>query len=100
LRLPVRDISGAFRCYRVAQLPALLAGPIHAQGYAFFEEVLWRLRRQGARIVEIPYVFRDRTLGQSKLNWGEACAALGLILWLAGAERGWYVERAKHPAVR
>lgn len=90
LRLPVRDTSGAYRCYRVASLVPILSGPMVAHGYAFFEEILWRLKRQGARFIEIPFVFRERQAGYSKLNWREAFRALGIILWLGGVERGWF----------
>lgn len=100
LRIPVRDTSGAFRCYRVSLLSPLLAGPLHATGYAFFEEVLWRLARQGARFREVPYTFRDRTAGRSKLNLREAVRALRLILWLGGVERGWYADQRAPGSVR
>jgi dolichol-phosphate mannosyltransferase len=39
-----------------------------AEGYAFFEDFLWRAHRSGARITEIPITFTDRTLGKSKVN--------------------------------
>lgn len=88
LRLRVRDCSGAFRAYRVAVLAALPPSAIECQGYAYLEELLWRLQRKGARFRELPIHFRDRTAGTTKINWREALAALvqlfrfGLRTWI------------------
>lgn len=79
LRLPVRDCSGSFRCYRVTTLRRLDFDQIVSTGYSFFEEILWRLRLQGATFREVPYVFVERERGYSKINWREAVRALYLI---------------------
>lgn len=84
-----RDCSGAFRLYRVELLEKLDFEHIVSRGYSFQEEVLWRLKRLGARFAEVPIVFADRELGVSKINGGEAGAAvrilfrLGLKNWLS-----------------
>ena len=52
---------------------------IQSTGYSFFEEFLWRLKRVGARIVEVPIVFVDREYGQSKLNRAEAIHSLWMM---------------------
>lgn len=75
LRLPVSDISGAFRCYRAATLRRLDLAAIRARGYAFEEEILWWLQRRGARFGETPIVFVDRQRGQSKVDVREAWSA-------------------------
>ena len=91
LRLPVSDISGAFRCYRVSVLQRLDFGAIRARGYAFEEEILWWLQRHDARFGETPIVFVDRQRGQSKVNFREAWLAcwnmfvLGLRGWFSGS---------------
>lgn len=79
LGLSTRDCSGAFRCYRVATLARLDLSAIRSRGYSFQEEILWRLKRLGARFAEAPFVFVDRRQGQSKINLGEMFAALGII---------------------
>ncbi|TWT33405.1 polyprenol monophosphomannose synthase [Blastopirellula retiformator] len=79
LRLPVRDCSGSFRCYRVATLARLDFDQIISKGYSFFEEILWRLRLAGATFREVPYVYVERERGYSKINWREAVKALYLI---------------------
>lgn len=88
LGLAPRDTSGAFRCYRVALLAQLDFASIRSRGYSFQEEILWRLKRLGARMRETPIVFADRERGQSKINRQEALTAvwiifrLGLTNWL------------------
>jgi dolichol-phosphate mannosyltransferase len=83
LGLAPRDVSGGFRCYRTAALARLDLEAVRSRGYSFQEEILWRLRRLGARFGETPIVFVDRRHGRSKIDLGEACAALWIILALA-----------------
>jgi len=68
LRLPTRDNSGAFRVYRRAALETIDIDRIQAQGYAYLEEILWRLHRHGITMLEVPITFVDRTEGKSKTN--------------------------------
>jgi len=83
LRLPVRDCSGAFRCYRVQTLRRIQFDRIRSRGYSFQEEILWHLRRAGARFAETPILFVDRQAGSSKINLQEALLALWIIFRLA-----------------
>ena len=87
LGLPTRDNSGAFRCYRVSTLERVLAqrvaqGGIRSKGYSFFEEILFLLHRDGAKMLEIPITFTDRKFGKSKINLREAVKAIGIIFRL------------------
>ena len=85
LRLTVRDTSGSFRCYRLAKLRELDFSLFKARGYAVLQELLYRGRRIGCQMEEVPIVFKDRQVGESKINWREVAAALGVIARL-GAE--------------
>jgi dolichol-phosphate mannosyltransferase len=82
LGLATRDCSGAFRCYRVELLKRLDFDAIRSQGYSFQEEILWRLKRLGARMDETPITFVDRLRGQSKIDRHEAFTALRVLLAL------------------
>ena len=81
--LKVTDCSGAMRCYRTETLKRLDLDAIRSQGYAYLEEILWLLQRNGARIGEIPIVFFDRQQGHSKINVREGLAVLWVISRLA-----------------
>ena len=82
LGLKSRDCSGAFRCFRVDVLRKLDFDKIRSRGYSFQEEILWHLKRLGAKFGESPIVFADRERGQSKINSKEAYAALWIIFRL------------------
>jgi dolichol-phosphate mannosyltransferase len=79
LWLSAKDCSGGYRCYRVSSLTKVDLDSIRSRGYSFQEEILWLLRRQGARIGETPILFADREKGQSKINGKEAINALKII---------------------
>jgi dolichol-phosphate mannosyltransferase len=82
LGLRPRDCSGAFRCYRIALLKKIDFDSIRSRGYSFQEEILWLLKRAGARFGETPILFADRERGQSKINSREALSALWIIFRL------------------
>lgn len=82
LGLKPKDCSGAFRCFRTDILKKLDFDQIRSRGYSFQEEILWLLKRQGARFRETPIIFVDRTRGESKINLKEAFAALLVIFRL------------------
>src|SRR5215211_7722921 len=82
LGLKPRDTSGAYRCYRGSLLKQLDFAAMKSRGYSFQEEILWRLKRLGARMTEVPIVFADRERGQSKINKQEALSAIGVIFRL------------------
>lgn len=82
LWLAPKDCSGGYRCYRTATLRGIDFDRIRSRGYSFQEEILWLLRRAGARFGETPIVFADREKGSSKINSKEAVAALRIILGL------------------
>ncbi len=82
LGLKSRDCSGAFRCYRTELLGKLDFDAVRSRGYSFQEEILWHLKRLGARFGETPIVFADRQRGASKINSKEAVTALKIIFAL------------------
>jgi dolichol-phosphate mannosyltransferase len=55
---------------------------IVSRGYSFQEEILWRLKRQGAKFGESPIVFVERQRGKSKIHGGEALSAVKIIFAL------------------
>lgn len=87
LGLKVRDCSGGFRCYRTNALRKLEFEQIRSRGYSFQEEILWHLKRTGARFAEVPIAFRDRTEGVSKITIREAISAVWLVTRMAFSMR-------------
>jgi dolichol-phosphate mannosyltransferase len=68
LGLPVMDATGGFRCYRRRALEAIDLGAIHSNGYSFQIEMLYRVLQSGGAIGEVPIIFPDRRVGQSKMS--------------------------------
>ena len=82
LGLRPKDCSGAYRCYRTELLAKLDLDAVRSRGYSFQEEILWHLKRKGARFGETPILFADRRRGTSKIDSSEALAALWIIFTL------------------
>ena len=80
LRVPVRDCTAGFRCYRREVLESVDPFSIRSSGYSFLEEMVWRVHRCGFRIAEIPIVFEDRTHGVSKIDEREIYRAAWHVL--------------------
>jgi dolichol-phosphate mannosyltransferase len=76
LWLPVRDCTSGYRCYTRRALEAIGLHRILSQGYSFQIEMLYRCRRLGFAVVEVPIRFEDRTQGRSKVSEGEIRKAL------------------------
>jgi dolichol-phosphate mannosyltransferase len=68
LGVEVRDLTGGFKCFRRSVLESLDLTSVHADGYGFQIELTYRAVKAGFKIVEIPIVFRDRRVGESKMN--------------------------------
>ena len=68
LGVPIRDLTGGFKCYRRAVLETIDLDAIHSKGYAFQIETTYRALRAGFRVVEVPIVFVDREVGGSKMS--------------------------------
>jgi dolichol-phosphate mannosyltransferase len=81
-RMPVRDASGSYRCYRVSKLRQVPLERIISRGYAFQQEVLYRCRKAGCRLGETPIVFEDRRAGSSKVNLREAVRSVSTLIYL------------------
>jgi dolichol-phosphate mannosyltransferase len=68
VRVPVRDCTSGFRCWRREMLARIPLERIVSEGYAFLVEVLYEAARRGARIGEVPIIFVERRHGTSKLS--------------------------------
>jgi dolichol-phosphate mannosyltransferase len=67
-RMPVRDTTAGFKCYRRKVLETLDLDKIRFMGYAFQIEMKYSTWRLGFRVVEVPIIFTDRTEGTSKMS--------------------------------
>jgi dolichol-phosphate mannosyltransferase len=82
MRIPARDTSGAYRCYRVSKLRETALDKLWSRGYSFQQEMLYRCRKAGCRIGETPILFENRRAGTSKVNPKEAIRSLSILVAL------------------
>ncbi|MFH0963007.1 MAG: polyprenol monophosphomannose synthase [Planctomycetota bacterium] len=83
LRIPAKDVTGAFRCYRVGRLGELRLETVVSRGFSIQEELAMRCARARWRMTEVPIVFVDRKRGESKVSMGEIARSLATLLALA-----------------
>ena len=79
------DLTGGFKCFRRATLEAIDLQSVTSKGYAFQIELTYRAAQRGLRIVEVPIVFRERRVGESKMSSRIALEAF----WRVPQIRGW-----------
>lgn len=79
LGVPVHDLTGGFKCFRREVLAALPLDAVSARGYGFQIEMTYRALLMGFRVVEVPIIFSDRRLGQSKMSRGIVLEAATLV---------------------
>ncbi|MBA3523840.1 MAG: polyprenol monophosphomannose synthase [Geodermatophilaceae bacterium] len=87
LRLPVRDATGGYRAFRVGVLRATPLEEVSSAGYCFQVDLVLRAVQAGFRVREIPIVFRERTVGESKMSRAIVREALGRVTWWALTNR-------------
>jgi dolichol-phosphate mannosyltransferase len=80
--MPVKDASGAYRCYRVSTLRGAELERVRSRGYSFQQEVLFRCHKAGGKLGEYPILFENRRAGASKVNRKEAVRSMSMILFL------------------
>jgi dolichol-phosphate mannosyltransferase len=68
LRVPVRDLTGGFKCFHRRVLETIDLNAVHADGYGFQIELTYRALQAGFRVTEIPIRFRERREGHSKMT--------------------------------
>lgn len=84
LNLHVKDATSGYRCWRASALHTINLDGIISNGYSFQIEMVYLAEKLGFQIIEIPILFEERRLGQSKLSWKakiEAALRTWEILW-------------------
>lgn len=92
-RIPVRDTTAGFKCYRRRVLETINLDDIRFKGYAFQIEMKYTTWKCGFKIKEVPVIFVNRELGTSKMNssiFGEAVFGVLRLRW-----DGWFKKYPK-----
>ena len=68
LGVPVRDLTGGFKCFHRRVLETIDLEDVHADGYGFQIELTYKAVRAGFSVTEVPILFRERRVGSSKMT--------------------------------
>jgi dolichol-phosphate mannosyltransferase len=68
LGVPVRDLTGGFKCFNRRVLEGIDLSGVHANGYGFQIELTYRAVQAGFTVAEVPILFRERRSGRSKMT--------------------------------
>ena len=67
-RIPVNDATGGFNAFRREVVEAVGLEKIESNGYSFQIELKLRAWRAGYALCEVPIVFTERDIGESKMS--------------------------------
>lgn len=68
LGYPVRDWTGGFNGWHTKVLTDIGLDQIRSNGYSFQIELKYKAQKKGYTVKEVPIVFEDRRVGQSKMS--------------------------------
>ncbi|HIB32520.1 MAG TPA: polyprenol monophosphomannose synthase [Candidatus Marinimicrobia bacterium] len=66
--MPIKDSTGGFKAWRRKVLTEIDLNAVRSQGYSFQIEMNFRTWCKGFKIKEVPIIFIDRTIGESKMS--------------------------------
>jgi len=78
--MPVKDATGGYKCFHRRVLEAIDLDCVRSDGYAFQIEMTFKAYKKGFRVVEIPIVFVDRSVGDSKMS-SRIVSEAALMVW-------------------
>jgi dolichol-phosphate mannosyltransferase len=84
--LPIADATGGYKCFRREVLESIDLHCVESNGYAFQIEMSFRAWKKGFRLGEIPIMFVDRDVGESKMSKAivrEAVWRVWRLRWLS-----------------
>ena len=84
LGVPIHDLTTGFKAFQRRVLEQINLETVHSNGYSFQIEMTYRALRHRFKVVEVPIVFVDRTLGRSKMNGKIFLEAVGVVWRLRG----------------
>jgi len=92
-RMKIMDTTAGFKCYHRNVLETIDFDNIRLKGYGFQIEMKFKTWKHGFKIIEVPIIFKDRTMGASKMSGGIFNEALWGVLKMK--IRSWFTTYKK-----
>jgi dolichol-phosphate mannosyltransferase len=89
--LTIMDCTSGFKCFRRSLIERIDLDHVYSDGYSFQIEMNFKSAELGARILEIPIIFIDRRVGQSKMSKKIVREAISMVwkLKIGSLLRSW-----------
>ncbi len=81
--MPVKDTTGEYRALSRNAVLALINSKMGSRGYDYAIESLLLLKKSGFSMSEVPYVFKQRKVGNAKLSFVDILVFGGRIAKLS-----------------
>ena len=81
--MPVNDSTSGYKCISIEVLKSIDLSKVQSQGYSFQIEINFLAYVKGFKIKEIPIIFHDRTIGESKMSKSIILEAIFMVPRLA-----------------
>lgn len=94
LGVHVRDLTGGFKCFRRQTLERLELSTVRSNGYSFQIELTDRALALGLRVIEVPIIFVDRRVGESKMSRNIFAEAVAMVVRLR-LDRAKFLRRSR-----
>lgn len=79
LGFPLRDWTGGFNAWKANTLLGIGLDRVKSEGYSFQIELKYRSLKAGFKGIEVPILFEDRRVGQSKMSSKIVFEAFGRV---------------------
>jgi dolichol-phosphate mannosyltransferase len=91
--MPFHDTTAGFKCYHNIVLSTINLDKVNFVGYAFQIQMKFLAWRQGFKIIEVPIIFTDRTLGESKMSGSIFKEAFFGVMWMK--IKSWFQKKSQ-----
>ena len=80
--IQANDVTSGFKAFRAGTLKEIDWTKVRSSGFGFQAEVAFQCEKNGAKLLEYPIVFDERTRGKSKMSFAIICETVYRILLL------------------
>ena len=95
LQSPLQDLTGGFNCWHRDVISSFNLDRIASRGFIFQAELKFIAYRNGFKIAEFPYLFKERQKGRSKIDYQIIFEGLVMPVFIYLRNRTGYLKEFK-----